>query len=198
MYEVRRRENSHLRPQIIVVYACYVVCWCMLWFIFVRTFITNIYDHQLSEKYCVLFASKYHVLDANSDREIATTKHTQTKHVKHNTVHARAMHINGGTDIRNKSITIRHTKNDVYNVLRISINRTTVTYGTSCYTILFGHKLRHSKFEIHVHPSHRRLQTCWQNINLSDSNALMALKGDGSWRSHWIIAHYAQTTPTGH
>ena len=32
--------------------------------------------------------------------------------------------------------------------------------------------------------------------NSSDSNALMALKGDGSWHSHWFIARYAQTTPT--
>ena len=36
-----------------------------------------------------------------------------------------------------------------------------------------------------------------QNINSSDPNALMALKGDGSWHSHWFIARYAQTTPTG-
>ena len=65
--------------------------------------------------------------------------------------------------------------------------------------ILFGHKISHLKFEIHVvmHLSHRRLQMCCQNINLSDSNALMALKGDGRWHSHWFIARYAQTTPTG-
>ena len=25
----------------------------------------------------------------------------------------------------------------------------------------------------------------------------MALKGDGRWHSHWFIARYAQTTPTG-
>ena len=25
----------------------------------------------------------------------------------------------------------------------------------------------------------------------------MALKGDGSWHSHWFIARDAQTTPTG-
>ena len=61
---------------------------------------------------------------------------------------------------------------------------------------LFGHKLSHLKFEIHVHLSHRRLQTRFQNIN-SDSNALMALKGDGSWHSHGFVARYAQTTPTG-
>ena len=53
------------------------------------------------------------------------------------------------------------------------------------YAILFGHKLSHLKFEIHVvmHLSHRRLQRRCQNINSSDSNALMALKGDGSWHS---------------
>jgi hypothetical protein len=46
--------------------------------------------------------------------------------------------------------------------------------------ILFGHKLSHLKFEIHVvmHLSHRRLQRRCQNINLSGSNALMDLKGD--------------------
>ena len=61
------------------------------------------------------------------------------------------------------------------------------------------YKLSHLKFEIHVamHMSHRRLQTRCQNINSSDSNALMALKGDGRWHSHWFIARYAQTTPTG-
>ena len=65
--------------------------------------------------------------------------------------------------------------------------------------MLLGHKLSHLNFEIHVvmHLSHRRLQTCCQNINSSDSNALMALKGDGRWHSHWFIALYAQTTPTG-
>ena len=56
-YEVRRRANSHLRPPIIVAYACYV---------FVRTFITNIYDHHIVYKYCVLFASKYLIRDSNS------------------------------------------------------------------------------------------------------------------------------------
>ena len=65
------------------------------------------------------------------------------------------------------------------------------------WVILFGHKLSHSKFEIHVHLSHRRLQTHCQNIKSSDSNALMALKGDGSWQSHGFIARYAQTPPTG-
>ena len=34
-------------------------------------------------------------------------------------------------------------------------------------------------------------------INLSDSNVLMALKGDGRRHSHWFIARYAKTTPTG-
>jgi carbon monoxide dehydrogenase subunit G len=57
--------------------------------------------------------------------------------------------------------------------------------------------LSHLKFEIHVvmHLSQRRLQTRCQNINSSDKNALMALKGDGRWHSHWFIARYAQTTP---
>ena len=55
--------------------------------------------------------------------------------------------------------------------------------------ILFGHKLSHLNFEIHVvmHLSHRRLQTSCQNINSSDSNALMALKGDGRWHSHCLL-----------
>jgi hypothetical protein len=66
-----------MRPQIIVVYACYVVCWWMLWCIFVCTIITNIYDHQLST-YCLSIVCFLHlnissVLNANSDREIATT-----------------------------------------------------------------------------------------------------------------------------
>ena len=67
------------------------------------------------------------------------------------------------------------------------------------WAILFGHKLSHLKFEIHVimHLFHQRLQTRCQNINSSDSNALMALKGDGSWHSHWFVACYAQPTPTG-
>jgi hypothetical protein len=34
-------------------------------------------------------------------------------------------------------------------------------------------------------------------MNSSDSNALMALKGDGSWHSHWFIALYAHSTPMG-
>ena len=68
--------------------------------------------------------------------------------------------------------------------------------------LLFGNKLlakNHLKFEIHVvmHLSQRRLQTRCQNINSSSSNALMALKGDGRWNSHWFIARYVQNTPTG-
>ena len=62
-----------------------------------------------------------------------------------------------------------------------------------------GHIINsHLKFEIHVviHLSHQSLQTHCQNINSSDSNALMALKGDGRWHSHWFIARYAKTTPT--
>ena len=53
--------------------------------------------------------------------------------------------------------------------------------------LLFGHRLSHLKFEIHVvmHLSQRRLQTCCQNINLSSSNVL-ALKGDWRWHSHWF------------
>ena len=45
--------------------------------------------------------------------------------------------------------------------------------------ILFGHTLSHLKFEIHVvmDLSQGRLQTPFQNINSSGSNALMALKG---------------------
>ena len=73
-YEVTRRANSHLRPQIIILYACYVVCLCMLWCIFVRTFITNIYDQQLPASIvCFLHLNISSVLDAISDREIATT-----------------------------------------------------------------------------------------------------------------------------
>ena len=73
-YEIRRRANSHLRPQIIEVYASYVVCWCMLWCIFVRTFITNIYDHQLPTSIVrFLIRNISSALDANSDRVIATT-----------------------------------------------------------------------------------------------------------------------------
>ena len=48
-----------------------------------------------------------------------------------------------------------------------------------------------------MHLSHWRLQTLCQNIHLSDKNALMALEGDGSRHSHWFIARYPQTTPTG-
>ena len=62
---------------------------------------------------------------------------------------------------------------------------------------IIGNKLSHLQFEMHVHLSHRRLQTRCQNIHSSDSNALMALKGDGSWHSHWFVGRYAQTTPTG-
>ena len=62
--------------------------------------------------------------------------------------------------------------------------------------ILFGNKLSHLQFKIHVvmHLSHRRLQTRCQNINSSDSNALMALKGDGRWHSHWFV----HVTPKPH
>ena len=65
--------------------------------------------------------------------------------------------------------------------------------------ILFAPKLGHLKFEIHVvmHLSHQTLQTRCQNINLSVSNALMALEENGRRHSHWFIARYAQTTPTG-
>ena len=58
--------------------------------------------------------------------------------------------------------------------------------------LLFGHKLSHLKFEIYVvmHLSQRRLQTR-QNIYLSSSNVFMALKGDGTWNTHWFIACYA-------
>ena len=60
--------------------------------------------------------------------------------------------------------------------------------------LLFGHKLSHLKFEIHVvmHLSQRRLQTRCQNINLSNSNALniALMAGDGKWNSHWFIKRY--------
>ena len=32
---------------------------------------------------------------------------------------------------------------------------------------------------------------CQQFVNSSGSNALMAVKGDGRWHSHWFIASYA-------
>ena len=65
--------------------------------------------------------------------------------------------------------------------------------------ILFGHKLSHWKFEIHVvnGHAHRRLQTQRQNINSSDSNALRALKGDGRWLSHGFIARYGENHTYG-
>ena len=59
---------------------------------------------------------------------------------------------------------------------------------------LFGHKLSHVKFEIHVvmHLSQWRLQTALSKYQLVKSNAL-ALKGDGRWNCHWFIARYAHT-----
>ena len=101
---------------------------------------------------------------------------------------------------------------------RISLNRLTVAatgfaeihMTTQCFwscrrkrysmyelILLFGHKLSHLKFEIHVvimHLSQRRLKICCPNSN-SSSNAL-ALKGNGRRHSHWFIAWYAQNTPT--
>ena len=67
--EVRRRANSHLRPQIIVLYACFVgVDACCDVSLFVL--LLQIYMTTIANEYCVLFAS---VLDAKSDREMART-----------------------------------------------------------------------------------------------------------------------------
>ena len=132
-------------------------------------------------------------------------------------IQSMAMYIYGGTHAyyEHKLITIIHTiliRNNVYNVLRASLNiiKQNHVQQDSVFevveenlipcvnqAVLFGHKLSHLKFEIHVHLSHRRLQTRCQNINLSDLNVLMALKGDGSRHSHWLIARYPQTTHTG-
>ena len=49
-------------------------------------------------------------------------------------------------------------RNDVYNVLRVSLNRTTVTAYHMLYHVRFLCRNLFEDFEIHVHLSHRRLR----------------------------------------
>ena len=63
-----------------------------------------------------------------------------------------------------------------------------------CLLGLFGHKLSHLKFEIHVvmHLSQQNANAL-SKYQLVKSNAL-APKEDGRWNSHWFIAHYPEHT----
>ena len=131
-----------------------------------------------------------------------------SKHVMHNTVHGDVAYINGGTNayyeqVDNDNVYNTGNKRCMLMYCCISLNAPTVAATGPCImyvflhddsvflklyikcypmfelSLIFGHKLSHSKFEIHVvmHLPQRRLQTRCQNVNSSGSNELMAVGG---------------------